>query len=295
MTSMALGHQAQARRQRLRKRVLQASFRGFLTLIIAAGAVVITLPLLWMIATSLKQQQETYLMPPWRLPAVPQWINYPTALVQVPFARYYMNTATIVVPVLLADVLVNALVAYGFARLRAKGKTFLFLIVLSTMMLPGQVTMIPVYILFAKLGWINTYKPLIVPSFFGSAFYIFLLRQFFRTISKELDDASRIDGCGYFGTLWRIILPLAKPALACVAIFSFMANYNDFYGPIIYLNSNEKFTAALGLQFFVVRRGASLWHLLMAATVVNVLPCILLFGFAQRYFIQGIVFTGVKG
>lgn len=295
MTTVMLSQQAQARRQRRQKRIRQFVFKAFLTLFIAAGALVIMLPLLWMISTSLKTQQETYLMPPWRLPAVPQWINYPTSLVQVPFGRYYMNTASIVVPVLLADVFVNALVAYGFARLRAKGKTVLFLIVLSTMMLPGQVTMIPVYILFAKLGWINTYRPLVVPAFFGSAFYIFLLRQFFRTVSKELDDASRIDGCGYFGTLWRIMLPLAKPALACVAIFSFMASYNDFFGPIIYLNSNDKFTAALGLQFFVVRRGASLWHLLMAATVVNVLPCILLFGFAQRFFIQGIVFTGVKG
>jgi len=292
VTTVAATSGVPTRRRAQSARVL---VRAILLLLVAAGALFIMLPLLWMIVTSLKEQHETYLMPPWRLPAVPQWRNYLTALTDLPFGRYYLNTLTIVVPVLLADVLANALIAYGFARLRGPGKDVLFLIVLSTMMLPGQVTMIPVYILFSKLGWINSYRPLIVPALFGNAFFIFLLRQFFRTISTELDDSARIDGCGYFSTLWRIIMPLSKPALATVAIFSFMANYNDFFGPLIYLNSNEKFTAALGLQFFQVRRGASPWHLLMAATVVNIVPCVLLYGFAQRLFIQGIVFTGVKG
>jgi ABC-type glycerol-3-phosphate transport system permease component len=281
--------------QRRRQRWQRALGKGLLLLFVLAGALVIMLPLLWMISTSLKQQHETYLMPPWRLPAVPQFGNYPQALTLMPFARYYLNTVTVVVPVLLCDVFINSLVAYGFARLRARGKNVLFVLVLSTMMLPAQVTLIPLYIIFAKLGWINSYRPLIVPSMFGNAFFIFLLRQFFRTVPKELDDAARIDGCGYFSIFWRIILPLAKPALACVAIFSFMWTYNDFYGPVIFLNSNEKFTAALGLQTFLVKRGATMWQLLMAASVVNMTPCVLLFGLAQRYFIQGIVFTGLKG
>jgi ABC-type glycerol-3-phosphate transport system permease component len=295
MTAIGLGNQAAARKRRLYKRVLGVIGRGSLLLIVAAGALFIMLPLLWMVLTSLKTQGETFLMPPWRLPAVPQWQNYATSLKVLPFGRYYVNTVTILVPSVLADVFVNALIAYGFARLRAPGKDILFVLVLSTLMLPSQVTLIPVYILFAKIGWINTFKPLIVPAFFGYAFYIFLLRQFFRTVSRELDDAARIDGCGYLGIFWRILLPLSKPALACVAIFSFMFVYTDFYGPIIFLSSNDKFTAALGLQAFQAVRGATQWHLMMAASVINVIPPMLLFGLAQRYFIQGIVFTGVKG
>jgi ABC-type glycerol-3-phosphate transport system permease component len=259
------------------------------------GALFIMLPVFWMVNTSLKAAGEVFLLPPWRLPADPQWVNYWEAMTVLPFGRYYLNTLIILVPGLLADVVINALVAYAFARLRAPGRNALFVLVLSTMILPAQVTLIPTYILFARLGWINTFKPLIVPAFFGYAFYVFLLRQFFRTIPKELDDAARIDGCGYFSIFWRIILPLSKPALACVAIFSFMFIYTDFYGPIIFLNSNDKFTAAVGLRSFLGDRGPSQWHLLMAASVVNIIPCVLLFGFAQRYFIQGIVFSGIKG
>lgn len=295
MTGALPATRAAARRRRLYRRGFSLLGRGIVLAIVAAGALFVMLPILWMISTSLKAPAEVFLMPPWRLPDAPQWRNYPEALTTVPFGRYYLNTLTILIPGLLGDVLINALIAYAFARLRARGRDFLFVLVLSTMILPAQATMIPLYILFAKMGWINTFKPLIVPAFFGYAFYIFLLRQFFRTIPKELDDAARIDGCGYFSIFWRIILPLSKPALACVAIFSFMFIYTDFYGPIIFLNSNDKFTAAVGLRSFLGDRGASQWNLLMAASVVNIIPCVLLFAFAQRFFIQGIVFSGVKG
>jgi ABC-type glycerol-3-phosphate transport system permease component len=190
-----------------------------------------------------------------------------------------------------------ALVAFGFARIKFPGKTPLFIILISTMMIPFQVTMIPTFLLFASLGWINTYLPLIVPAFFGGgAFFIFLLRQFFMTIPRDLDEAAIIDGCGSFGIFWRIMLPLSKPALTTVAVFSFIAHWNDFLGPLIYLNSPKMYTLAVGLSFFQSRfTGGTNFSLLMAASLIVLLPVLLVFFFSQRFFIEGITLTGIKG
>jgi len=196
---------------------------------------------------------------------------------------------------MVGTLLSSSIVAYGFARLRARGRDVLFMILLSTMMIPPQVTMIPVFALFKLLNWTDTFKPLIIPNFFGGAFFIFLLRQFYMTIPIELDDAAKIDGCSYLSIFSRIILPLTKPALATVAIFSFMWSWNDFMDPLIYLNSRDKLTLTLALNRFTGMYGMTAWNLLMAASLVVALPCFVLFFFAQRYFIQGIVVTGLKG
>jgi len=254
------------------------------------------LPLLWMVSTSLKDPKAVFAFPPQWIPKPIVWYNYVEALTFLPFGRYFANTLFITVTSIVGVLLSASLAAYAFARLRAPWKNTLFLLILSPMFLPGQVTMIPLFILYKYLGWIDTYKPLIVPAFFGGgAFNIFLLRQFFGTLPLELDQAARIDGCGEFGILWRIIVPLSKPALATVTIFGFMGHWNDFLSPLIYLNSPEKLTVSLGLARFRGAYGTTAWHLLMAATITAVLPCILLFFFAQEYFVQGIQMTGMKG
>jgi ABC-type glycerol-3-phosphate transport system permease component len=224
--------------------------------------------------------------------------NFRKSLTQegMPFGRFFLNSLLIVVSTVAGATMSAALCAYGFARLRFRGRDPLFLLLLSTMMIPGQVTMIPVYIMFKELHWINTYLPLIVPAWFGGgAFSIFLLRQFFQSIPFEMEEAARIDGAGPLGTWWRIILPLSLPALATVAIFTFMGGWNDFMGPLIYLNDTDKFTLALGLNLFKGQYGTDTPHLMMAATLVVLAPVLLLFFFAQKHFIQGIVVSGVKG
>lgn len=265
-------------------------------IILSMGCIIVLFPLFWQISNSLKTLDEVYAFPPKWLPSTPMWSNYKEGLTFMPFSRFFLNSTVIVVSVLLGNLLSASFVAYGFARIRARFREQLFLLVLSTMMLPYQVTMIPIYILFRKVGWIDTYKPLIVPSFFGGgAFFIFLLRQFFLTIPKELDDAAKIDGCSFLGIYWRIILPLAKPAMATVAIFTITWTWNDLLGPLIYLDSFEKYTAALGLANFTAQYGATPWHLLMAVSTVFMLPCLIIYFFAQNYFVQGIVVTGLKG
>ncbi|NMB45921.1 MAG: carbohydrate ABC transporter permease, partial [Firmicutes bacterium] len=205
------------------------------------------------------------------------------------------NTILIVAFTLFGVLGSSSLSAYGFARLRFPGRDAIFMILLSTMMLPGVVLMIPQFVMFRNLGWIDTFKPLIIPHYFGGgAFNVFLLRQFFRSLPEELSDAARIDGCGEFKIYYRIILPLAKPALATIGIFTFMGTWNDFMGPLIYLNSPEKRTLALGLASFRSLY-ATHWNLLMAASTVMVIPIIVLFFGAQRHFVQGIVLTGLKG
>ena len=226
------------------------------------------------------------------------WENFKNALTQpgMPFILFLRNTLVIVVLTVLGATLSAALCAYGFARLRFRGRQPLFILLLATMMIPGQVTMIPVYILFKELHWINTYLPLIVPAWFGGgAFSIFLLRQFFQSIPFEMEESARIDGCGPLSTWWRIILPLSIPALATIAIFTFMGAWNDFMGPLIYINDTDKFTLALGLNLFKGQYGTDTPHLMMAATLVVLMPVLILFFVAQKQFIQGIVVSGVKG
>ena len=256
---------------------------------------IILIPVFWMLSTALKAKSEVFLFPPRWIPKVLLWGNFPESLTFLPFGRYLTNTAVVTFSAMLGQILSSPLVAYAFARLRARGRDALFTMVLATMMLPWQVTMVPLFLLYKTFGWVDTYVPLILPNFFGGAFFIFLLRQFFLTIPPELGDAAKIDGCGYFGTFTRIFLPLSKPGLATVAIFTFMWNWNDFMGPLIYLNTNDKWTLTIGLSRFTGMYGTTAWNLLMAASLITVLPCVLLFFFAQRYFIQGIVMTGVKG
>ncbi len=286
---------SQAVRARRRKLIRSIVGRAFILCLVSVGAVIILTPVFWMISTSLKSQAATLLFPPQWIPSSIHLDNYPTALTFLPFATYFKNTILITGTIMIGEVLTNSFVAYGFARLRGPGRNWLFVLVLSTMLVPFPVIMIPQYILFKHLGWIDTFLPLIIPPWFGSAFLIFLMRQFYMTIPRELDDAAEIDGCGYFGIWRRIMLPLAKPALATVAIFSFTYNWNDYLAPLIYLNSQSNYTLSLGLANFMGRYGQTPWQLLMAASLMTVLPCVLLFFFAQRFFIQGIVVSGVKG
>ena len=269
--------------------------RCFVWLVLCAGAVVMMLPFLWLISTSLKETWQVFRYPPQWIPNPVRWSNYPEALTTLPFGLYVKNTLVITVLNMVGILLSSSLCAYGFARLRFPGRDLIFMVLLSTLMLPYAVTMIPSYIIFKYLGWIDTYYPLIVPNWFGGGiFNIFLLRQFFRTIPVELSEAARIDGASEFRIYWQIILPLARPALTVVAIFTFLNNWNDFIGPLIYLSSPEKYTVALGLATF---KGlyATQWQYLMAASTVMILPVIALFFLAQRYFVQGIVLTGLKG
>jgi len=211
------------------------------------------------------------------------------------FLVYFYNTLVVAVLGVIGVTLSSALAAYGFARIRWRGRNVCFLIALSTMMIPFAVTMVPLYAVFRWLGWIGTLRPLWVPAFFGGAFNIFLLRQFFLTIPQDLSDAARIDGCSEFGIFWRIVLPLSKPALAVVALFHFMWAWKDFMGPLIFLTDQETYTLSLGLQFYQSQHGGSEWHYLMAASTLMILPIIILFFFTQRTFIQGISTTGMKG
>jgi multiple sugar transport system permease protein len=228
-------------------------------------------------------------------PLNPVWSNYSEALTVLPFGVFLGNTLIVSIMCVIGQTLSASLVAFAFARLKFKGRDPLFLLVLATMMLPSQVTMIPTFILFTIPGWIDSLKPLIVPAFFGGgAFFIFLLRQFFLTIPGELEDAARIDGCNSFGIYRHVILPLSKPALTAVALLSFIAHWNDFLGPLIYTQSEEKKTLALGLNAFKGLHGTE-YHLLMAASVAVLFPIVVLFFFSQKYFVEGVVTSGVKG
>ena len=270
-------------------------WRTFLATALVWGvAILFLVPFLWMISSSLKPNYQIFEVPPRWIPNPPQWENYREALTTLPFDRYMVNTAIITALTIVGHVVSCTLIAYAFARLRAPGRDVLFLVVLATMMLPYPVTMVPLYVLFKQLGWINTFLPLTVPAFFGSAFYIFLLRQFFLTIPPDFEDAAIIDGANTLQILWRVILPLSMPAVATVAIFTFQAAWNDFLAPLIYLQKPELYTVTLGLQFFRSTYTTN-WAYLMAASLVTSLPVIVVFFLAQRYFIEGITLSGVKG
>jgi multiple sugar transport system permease protein len=270
-------------------------------LVLIALSVVFLFPFLWLVSTSLKPIEETMRQPPSLLPSVPQWHNYQKAwaygsdkLGYVPFLVYGRNTLILCILTVSGTVISNALVAYAFARMRWPGRDVLFAATLATMMIPFPVLMVPTYALFRELGWIGTFRPLWVPAFFGSAFNIFLLRQFFRTIPFELSESARIDGCSEWGIFWRIVLPLSKPALAVVALFTFMGTWRDFLGPLIYLLDQKTFTLSLGLQFYQSQHGGTQWNLLMAASTIVIVPIIVLFFFTQKQFIQGIALSGLK-
>ena len=258
------------------------------------GAGVMLIPLLWLLSSSLKSTALIFIYPPQWVPNPVRWENYTDVFRVIPFARFTLNTVIVTGTALFGQLLSASLVAFGFARLRFPGRDVLFLVLLGTIMIPYHITLIPTFVLFRILGWLDTWLPLTVPYWFGGgAFYIFLLRQFFMRLPLELDDAAAIDGATIFGIFWRIILPQAKPALGVVAVFSFLNHWNDFFGPLIYLNTPEKYTLAIGINLFRSFQTTE-WNLLMAASVMISLPCILLYALAQRFFIQGVVFTGLK-
>ncbi len=270
-------------------------WRVMIWVLLLAGSVVMIMPFLWLLTSSFKPEMDIFLFPPKWIPDPWRPQNYSDALTYKPFDIYIKNTLIIVVLNMVAVIVTSSMSAYGFARIKFWGRDFWFVLVLSTMMVPYFVLMVPQFVIFSRLGWIDTFKPLVIPIFFGGgAFNIFLLRQFFRTLPEELADAARIDGCSEFRIYWNIMLPLAKPALAAVAIFTFLNGWNDFIGPLLYLNSPEKFTVAIGLATFrsVMR---TRYDLLMAASAAMILPIVVLFFFAQRYFIQGVVLSGLKG
>lgn len=300
--------------------------RVLLYLMLVLGAITCLTPLLWMISTGLKPVEQTMTVPPTWIPYrlyveadgalteikpadvdrfpgakivkkfAPRWHNFREAIRAMKFFPMYLkNTLILCLLTVIGTVASSALAAYGFSRIQWRGRDKLFLVALATMMVPFPVTMVPLYCLFRWLGWIGTLKPLWVGSFFAGAYNVFLLRQFFMTIPKDLSEAARIDGCSEFRIFWQIILPLCRPALMVVGLFQFMYTWNDFIGPLIYLTNQEDFTLALGLQFFQSQQGGTEWHYLMAASALVALPIIVLFFFTQKTFIEGISMTGIKG
>ncbi|WP_179015785.1 carbohydrate ABC transporter permease [Paenibacillus sp. 79R4] len=263
-------------------------------IILVAVALAYIVPFIWLISGSLKSNTELFADPPVWIPAKLQWANYVTAFQQFPFLLYLRNTLYICAMAIIGGVLSNSLVAYGFSRIEWKGRDTLFIIVLATMMLPFQVTMIPLFVLFQKFGWIGSFKPLVIPAFFGNAYFIFLLRQFFIGIPKELSQSAKVDGASEFRIYWQLTLPLSLPVMITVAIFSFTRAWGDFIGPLVFLNDNKLYTLSLGIQQ-IMSVNDPRWTLLMAVGVSMTLPVLIIFFLLQKYFIQGITFTGIKG
>ncbi|MGY3756178.1 carbohydrate ABC transporter permease [Helcococcus kunzii] len=263
--------------------------------ILTVGAILILLPIISMVSTSLKPMEEIMSYPPTLFPKEVKWDNYAKAWNSAPFTRWTLNTAFLTLINTFISVIVNSYIAYGFAKVDFKGKKFLFTLVLSTMLIPGFVTLVPTYVMYSKIGWVNTYLPLIVPSLFGSAFYIFLMRQYYLGIPNELIESAKIDGASHFYIWRKIMLPLTKPSLATVAIFTFKGVWYDFLGPLLYINDESKYNIQIGLQTF---RGTvqTQWNYLMAASLISVLPIIILFFVFQKYFIEGSnISSGLKG
>lgn len=296
------------------KRRLEAFRKGLALAVILVLSITMIIPLAWMVAISLKNPENVFQLPPWNVDW--KWANYVSAW--YPFGQptytgdffadiqimlfekesfwwYLWNTLVVTSLTVLGVVLSSALVAFGFARLKFPFRDSMFIIVIATMMVPAQVTMIPTYILFSKLGWTNSWLPLIVPAWLGGGAYnVFLLRQFFMGIPHDLDEAAKIDGCTTFGIFWRIMLPLSLPAMVTVGVFAIVWNWNDFLNPLIYIQDSTKFTLALGLNQFRSLSGDKT-NLMMAAATVVLLPILILFFMGQKYFIQGIATTGLKG
>jgi multiple sugar transport system permease protein len=294
-TPSSVGWSPAASQSRLQMRRLQRVLRTVLVyLTLLAVSIIFMIPLLWMLTTALKPLPDIFKMPPVWLPNPPRWEQLWEPWIRRDFTIYFNNTLKIAVLSVLGSVLSSSIVAYAFARLRWPGRNIFFLLTLSAMMLPFQVRIIPLFLIFKQLGWINTHLPLIVPHFLGDAFEIFLLRQYFRSLPRDLDDSAKIDGAGYFRIYWNILLPLTKPALAAVGIFTFMNQWNAFLTPLIYLNERKKYVVSIGLA--VMRDEFQVdWADLMAISFLVTLLPLLVFFFAQKYFIRGITMTGLKG
>ena len=300
MTTKAVGEQASVAPTRTIARGRRGLVKQVVLYALAIGAsILFMLPFLWTIGTSLKPLTELYSFPPTFVPKDPRFANYRDVFTNAPFARFLVNSVFVTLVAVFGQTLSAAAVAYGFSRFRFPGRNILFRIVLATMMLPWHVTIVPTFLLFRELKWLNTFLPLTVPAFFGGgAFYIFLLRQFFLTIPRDLDEAAYIDGASSVRIFWSIILPLSKTALATAAIFSFIEHWNEFIGPLIFLNSERLYTVSIGLRYFIATPFSGdqpREAILMAASLIVALPPLVLFFMAQKYFVQGIATTGSKG
>lgn len=275
--------------------------RLLLYILALGGSAVFIFPFVWTILSSLKTGSELFLFPPTWFPAEPQPQNYAKVFEIVPWGRWMWNSTYVALLSTVGAVLSSALVGYSFARFRYPGRNIIFMITLSTMMLPVEVTLIPLYLIFSKIGWMDTYYPLLVPSFFGGgAFLIFLMRQFFMSIPLDLDEAARIDGASHLRIFWQILMPLSVPALATAGVLTFMGQWNAFLHPFIFLNTKVKYTLAVGIRYFQATAGFAddvepKYHLLMAASIMMTVPIIVLFFVAQRYLVRGIVMSGIKG
>ncbi|MFO7546750.1 MAG: carbohydrate ABC transporter permease [Trueperaceae bacterium] len=275
-------------------RTRRTSARVLLYLVLVVGALFFLTPFAWMVSTSLKPDDQVFLIPPTWIPDPPMWSNYVRLMTEIPFLRYLGNTVFVTVLSVTFYLASSAVVAYGFAKLRWPGRETFFYALLATMVLPPQVTLIPQFVMFQKLGWVGTFLPLIVPPLTGSAFAVFLLRQFYGAIPSEISDSARIDGASEWQIFTRIILPLARPALATAALFIFIWTWTDFLNPLIYLTDDRTYTLAVGLQQLSSTRAAA-WPLLMGGSLLMSLPIILLFFFAQKTFIEGVSTGGLKG
>lgn len=255
-------------------------------IVLCLGAAIILVPIAWMICTALKSAPEVAQYPPTLLPETPLWENFIIAWQKAPFTKYTINTLIIVFFNIIGGVFSNSFIAYGFAKINFKGKNFLFGIVLATMMIPGFVTLVPTYVIFSKLHWVDTYLPLIVPAFFGNAFHIFMMRQFYNTIPNELSEAARVDGAGHFYIWGKLMMPLVKPVMATVALINFKGAWSDFQGPLLYLSDRTKYTLQLGLNVFK-GQGYTEWNYLMAVSFLSMIPILVLFFCFQDYFVEG--------
>jgi len=291
---MAVGVEVERRPHYRKNNHQEVLLRGLLYLAIIVGAVIFALPFVWMIRTALMPKFQVYQFPPQWIPEEFVWSNFKNPFKVFHFELWFLNTILIAVTSMIGTTLSAAITGFSFARLRFPLRDFLFVVVLATMILPEHIRMIPNYLLYTELNWVDTYLPLIVPNWFAPAFFVFLLRQFFLTIPRDYDDAAYIDGCNPLSLFWRIHLPLSLPALGVVNIFQLTFIWNDFINPLIYLHKEPQFTVALGLRLFQGRMSNNMQDL-MAASLLAVLPTLIVFFLAQRYFVQGIVVSGVKG
>lgn len=276
------------------KRVLYIIGRVLTYVLLTAGALVMLYPFIWMVMISLGSLEDLFSMPPRYVPERIHWENYPRALTEIPFFTYLRNTLFITATSMVGQILSCAMTAYSFARLRWRARDFIFVLVLATMMMPPQVTLIPTYVIWRELNALDTYVPLIVPGYLGTAYLTFLARQYFSTIPFELEDAAKVDGCGYFSTFFKVIMPLSLPLLATLAMFSFIGHWNDFFGPLIYLQSPEKYTLQLALMSYRGTYSTDVPMMMALATMI-LMPVLIFFLFGQQYFIQSVVLTGLKG
>ncbi|RLD06422.1 MAG: carbohydrate ABC transporter permease [Chloroflexi bacterium] len=267
---------------------------GFTYLGMTLLAFIFMIPIFWMFSTSLKSRWEIFIWPPQWIPETPHWENYVEVFTRYPMGRFMLNSGFLVIINIIGEFISVPLIAYGFARLRFPGKNFLFMVMLGTMMIPGHVKLIPLFTIYNRLGLLDTYWPLILPAFFGNPFFIFLMTQYIRTIPRDLDEAARMDGAGTWTILYKIIMPLCKPPLTIILVYTFWWTWNEFLHPLIYLNDFDSFPVQLGLAFFKGRYSVE-WNLFMAATLVSIIPILILYFFLQKHLIGGIASVGIKG